>query len=147
MTGETIWQRNIWLICRITCKGRIWRTYDTIWVIERMVRWKGTKLIKPYNIKILEGWGERICVKEILSWKWIPNHQLKTPSEKERFGTWIEWVGWISIWVEFNIVEVSSRVKAKTFGYGNVLFMSWYEEKEERVLVVNKVKVKWLMMR
>ena len=38
-------------------------------------------------------------------------------------------------------MKVSSRIKAKTFGSRNFLFMNWDKETGEKCLVVNKQKV------
>ena len=37
ITGETIWERNMWLMWCINCKGRIRRTNDLICAEERIV--------------------------------------------------------------------------------------------------------------
>ena len=79
----------------------------------------------------MEKWGERMCVKERVSWKGIPNHPLKILSEKERFGSGTGWYGSIIIWVEINGVKISSRTKSKTFGSRKVVVMGGDEGRDK----------------
>ena len=64
-----------------------------------------------------------MCVKEILSWKGIPNHPLNTFLEKERFGLDTEWYGSTIAWKKSNDSEVLSLAKAKTFGSWHDVFV------------------------
>ena len=69
------------------------------------------QIVKQYKVKILEGWGVGIYVKERVSLKEILNHSLKTPSVKEIFDYWTGWVGSKIVWAEVNRVKISSCVK------------------------------------
>ena len=48
---------------------------------------------------------------------------IKIPSEKGRFGTGTGWDGSTMAWAELNDVEVSSRVKSKTFSLRKDVFV------------------------
>ena len=77
MAGGTVSERKFLAIWCETRKRRMCKTNVRICDVERVHGYKGIRADKPYNVEISEERGERVCVKQLVSLKGIPNHPSK----------------------------------------------------------------------